>query len=147
MFKLFFPQQDLTVEFWQSTQEKAPLLAPSLTDQIPFLGSDLVAHRAFLVALKQGEVVGVVSLVKDSFRIPGALGVGFISTHLRHQNAGVARALVKSLFELAASRKQAIANTSYEPDGDRWLRHVMTRTAALYPDVEFYERDQMPSLA
>lgn len=147
MFKMQSEKPCLTVRLLRSREEKAPLAIPAQDEKIPFLGYDLLEHRCFLTAFQGEKVVGVVSLVMDSHRIPGALGVGFVSTHSDHRNQGVSRTLVQALFELACQRRQAIANTSYEPDGDRWLRHVMHRTAKAYPQVEFFERDQSPAYA
>lgn len=145
MFEINFKEPALTVRLLSTRSEKEPLHAAALTEKIPFLGYDLVEHRSFLTAFDaHGTPVGVVSLVMDSRRIPGALGVGFVSTRSDFRNRGVSKALVNGLFELARSRQQAIANTHYEPEGLAWLKPVMHRAAALYPDVEFYERDQSP---
>lgn len=146
MFQRKFGHPALTVRLLSTREEKSVLLTPGLTQRIRFLDHDLMAHRSFLVAFDKDEVVGVISLVMDSHRIPGALGVGFVSTHDDHRNRGVSKVLVKALFELAVHRNQAIANTSYEPEGELWLKHVMRRTAALYPEVDFYERDQSPTM-
>jgi len=135
------------VRLLRTREEKAILREVALSKKIPFLAYDPRAPGSFLVALAGPHIVGAVGLVMDSHRIPGALGVGFVSTHSDHRKQGVSKALVTALFELARQRNQALANTAYEPDGERWLKPVMRRTAALYPDVEFYERHERPVYA
>lgn len=137
----------LHVRLLRTRDEKSVLREVALSKKIPFLVYDPRAHGGLLVALAGPHIVGAVGLVMDSHRIPGALGIGFVSAHSDHRRKGVSKALVTALFELARQRNQAIANTAYEPDGERWLKPVMRRTAALYQDVEFYERHERPVYA
>lgn len=124
----------------RTLREKLPLWDDARLRDIPFFNTELIRHRSYIAAMDGSQVLGLVCVTEDSMRIPGALGVSFVSTHPEHRNQGVARELVRSLFEFARSERKGIANTAYEPDGDTWLRHVFARNAQAFPDVVLYER-------
>lgn len=144
MPKPYLCAPSLPVQLLSPQQAKERLADPTLCENIPFLKHDLGARREFLTAYDGPLVVGVAGLVRDSHRVPGALGVSFISTHCDHLNRGVATALVRALFDLAARRGQDIANTAYEPDGHKWLRPVLQRVAREYPRVQLHEHPSTP---
>lgn len=106
---------------------------------MPFLNEATLQHLRFLVATEGLEVLGVVGLVLDSHRVPGAIGLAFLSVRQEHRNRGVATCLVSALFELAQARRQDIANTHYKPDGERWLKAVLHRAATKHPQVRLHE--------
>lgn len=123
-----------------SSAEQKHVLAKADGAKIKYLNYDLVDSRTYIVALNQGEVVGVVSLVDKSFRINNAIGVGFVSVHQDYKHQGIAKKLVEALFSYAKGLKKHISNTPYEPEGLLWLKPAMTRNAALNPEVLLYER-------
>lgn len=132
----------LEIKVLESAAEKAILEAQlsELCANIPFFSNVCLRTRVFLAALKDAKVVGLVSIVKESHRVPGAFGIELISVHQGHRNQGIAKALVHELFELARKCRKDIANTAYKPDGELWLKPLMTTKAAAYPQVKLYER-------
>lgn len=128
-----------TVRLLSTSNEKTPLRELAQGHAIPFLNSATIEHLRFLVVFEGEAVVGVAGLVLDSHRVPGCLGIGFVSTHCEHRNQGVASLLAQELFDLARRRQQGIANTRYKPDGVLWLRPVLQRLALRYPEVPLFE--------
>lgn len=97
--------------------------------------------RTFFVAQIDRCIVGITSVRNSSAYHENAVGVGYISTHKRYQNLGVATAMVKALFAHAQLEGKAISNSPYELEGDIYLKPVMQRVSNKYPTVEFVERD------
>lgn len=130
----------MRVQVFRSAQEKVPLWHDKTLEEIPFFNAEVIRYRSY-IAVKDGPVLcGLASFVEDSMRVPGAIGISFVSTHPAHRNKGVAGKMVRALFELARAEKKPLANTAYEPDGEKWLKHVFHRTAIEFPDVQFFER-------
>lgn len=130
----------MKIRVLRTIREKLPLWDDKSLKDIPFFSTDVIRHRAYIAAMQGQKIVGMACVTEDSMRIPGALGVSFVSTHPDHRNQGIAKQLVQALFEFARSERKGIANTAYEPDGEAWLRHVFARQAQAFPDVAFYER-------
>jgi GNAT superfamily N-acetyltransferase len=108
---------------------------------ISFFDPDMMGQRTLLVAYNDNVVVGIAAIVEKTVWYPNALGIGYISTHDDHRNIGVATALVTALFDYAKKSCKHISNTPYEPDGERYLKHVMHRISNNYPSVTLYERN------
>ena len=130
----------LSICVMREEKAKVPLLTQPLEKVIPFFDRNMVPHRTYLAALLRRQVVGLVALVESSSRVPGALGVGFISTHVEFLNQGISSQLARALFDFALDQKKAISMTAYEPDGEIWLRHVLQRIAAATPSVQLIEQ-------
>lgn len=130
----------MNIKLLRSIREKLPLWDDDSLASVPFFSKDLIRHRTYIAALDGRQVLGLACVTESSMRIPGALGVSFVSTHPQHRHQGVATRLVQGLFDFARNEAKGIANTAYEPDGERWLRHVFARQAQQYPDVVLYER-------
>lgn len=47
--------------------------------------------------------------------------------------------MLRRLYELAAEQDKPIAMTTYEPDGEQWLRPLVARLKADYPTVVVHE--------
>ncbi len=130
-----------TVRVLRTAEEKQALRAGDCLERdIPHFSEEVLNWRSYLAAFEGDQVVGLVGFVENSLRVPGALGVGFISTHRAHRQRGVARALVNALFEWALEQGKAIANTDYEPDGLKWLKPLMLEQARMTPTVQLIER-------
>jgi GNAT superfamily N-acetyltransferase len=123
----------------RTAREKA-VLHQHVGEGFTFFDKEMTNHRSYVAAFECGTIVGLVCIVETSARIPGALGIGYIETHLEHRQKGVAKALVARLFDFARAQDKAIANTHYEDDGLRWLAPLMQATALQYPDVTLHER-------
>lgn len=124
----------------RTADEKSCLWDEAVQSGFTLFDQNMLSHRTYIVAFEAQAVVGLVCLVESSARIPGALGIGFLETHRLHRNRGVAKALVNGLFEFASRQGKHIANTSYEPDGERWLAPLMRSAAQRYPHVALHER-------
>jgi GNAT superfamily N-acetyltransferase len=120
--------------------DKALLRHQDLDDAFQFFDRERIPHRTYVAVLEEGRVVGLAALLESSGRHPGALGVGFIETHAHHRQRGIGKLLVEGLFQFARQEGKAIANTEYEPDGERYLKHLMAAAAQRYPDVTLFER-------
>lgn len=126
----------------QTQEEKACLKKLQNDGALPLLKHENIDYRRFIAAKdSDGRVIGLVSFVLDSSRIPGALGVSFVSVHPAWQGKGIARRLVTELFELARHLGKDIANTRYTEDGQAKLRSVMQDVARQYPDVRLFEKE------
>lgn len=99
--------------------------------------------RTLLVAQLDRCIVGISSVHNSSAYHENAMGVGYISTHKKYQNMGVATAMVKALFTHAQLQGKAIVNSPYELEGQIYLQPVMQRESNKYPAVEFVERDYL----
>ena len=130
----------MKIRVLRTIREKLPLWTDESLNAIPFFAIDAIRHRSYIAAMQGSAIVGLACVTEDSMRIPGALGVSFVSTHPERRNQGIARQLVEALFEFARNEHKGLANTAYEPDGERWLRHVFARNAQAFPDVAFYEQ-------
>ena len=97
--------------------------------------------RTLLVAQLDKCIVGIVSVHNSTFYHEDAIGVGYVSTHKKFQNLGVATAMVKALFVHAELKGKAIVNSPYELEGEIYLQPVMQRVSNKFPSVEFVERD------
>lgn len=134
----------ISLKTLRTPEEKELLrLIPETGSGFSLFSPDLVAHRSFVVALSdEVKVVGIAQLVEISSRVDNAIGIGFIETHVDFRNQGISKHLVNSVFALAQSLGKDVANTSYEPDGERWLKHTMHAYASAYPNVRLIERDE-----
>lgn len=121
--------------------DQETLYGRNLDAVIPMFNSDMIGHRTYILAQKGDEIVGVVSLTESTIWHENCLGVGYISTHVNYRNQGICKLLVDALFKYAKKSKRNISNSHYKPDGERYLRHVMQRTAARYQGVTLFERD------
>lgn len=133
----------ITTKTLVTREEKSQLKG---RDQIPGFSlfySDIVDHRVYVVAYLESRIVGIAQLIENSSRVPNAVGIGFIETHTDFRNRGVAKALVDEIFSMAKRQGKNIANTTYEPEGELWLRGVMERVAGQTPEVNFYEADHI----
>lgn len=97
--------------------------------------------KTLLVAQIEKCVVGIIRIQNDTMHYDNAVGVGYVSTHKKYQNMGVATAMVKALFAHAQLEGKAIFNSRYELDGEIYLQPVMERVSNKYPTVELVERD------
>ena len=97
--------------------------------------------RTLLVAQLDRCIVGIISVHNATHYHENGMGVGYVSTHKKYQNLGVATAMVKALFTHAQLQGKAIVNTPYELDGQIYLQPVMQRESNKYPHIEFVERD------
>jgi len=129
-------------QFYWRFKLEAPLLVKNISFFEPSQIEE-VHHRSWIVAYDDVCIRGLIALRKESGHIPNALGIGYISTHKKYLNQGIASLMVRSLFDYAKKLKKDIANTPYEPDGDIYLRHIMEREAMKHLDVTLYERDYM----
>ena len=130
----------LDIRVLHSPLEKALLLVHrDLAKNICFFAHESIAHRTFIVALANKKIVGMASLAERSHRVPGAMGLCFVSTHLAYRNRGVATALAGAVFAYARAKGKAIANTAYEALGEKHLKPVLTRVALAFPDVALIE--------
>lgn len=127
------------IRLLRTASEKSLLDREDFEATIPLFKRDLLRCRTYLASLDGANVVGLVGFAESSRRVPGAFGVGFISTHVDHRRQGVARELVDALFELALSQGKAIATTQYGPLGRRWLRPVLKAASRRYPGVRLLE--------
>jgi len=98
-----------------------------------------VANRTFLAAMEGNRVVGLVCIMESSRRVPGAITICYVSVREDRRNQGVAKLLVRALFEFAKVEGFSIANTQYEDDGQLYLRRVLEATAISTPEVAFHE--------
>ena len=130
----------ITTRILKTHDEQIEFLSKDLKPFIPFFTVCMMGFRTYIVALEDNAVVGLVSLTEETLWHENCLGVGFVSTHVNHRNKGVSTALVKALFEYARTSGKGISNTKYEPDGEKYLKPVMTRVAAAHSDVKFIER-------
>lgn len=96
--------------------------------------------RTYLAAVEGEKVLGLISVDEATARIENSVGIGYVSVHREHKSKGVSRLLVKELFEYAHQVGKNIANSGYEPQGRQRLRHVMRRTATMFPTVQLFER-------
>ncbi len=142
------PRPDIQVTTLQSTNDPVwQLLADQrvdLKEQVKFYNPNHLHElhtRTLLVAQLDNIVVGLTVLHNNASNHENALGVGYVSTHKKYQNMGVASAMVKALFMHAQLTGKAIANSPYELDGQIYLQPVMERTSNRFPTVEFVERD------
>ena len=129
----------MEIRILRESASKRVLRQESLEEAIPFFDIEMVSHRSYLAAIESGCVVGLVSFVESSMRVPGALGVGFVSTHSGHRGCGVARRMLEALYELAAHENKPIAMSAYEPDGERWLRPLLAKLSLQNPHVRLFE--------
>lgn len=97
--------------------------------------------KTLLVAQIENVIVGITRIQNDTSHYDNAVGVGYVSTHKKYQNLGVATAMVKALFAHAQLEGKAIFNSRYELDGEIYLQPVMQRVSNKYPTVELVERD------
>lgn len=107
---------------------------------IRFFNHGMIGCRTFIAVYHDQKIVGLASLTESSNWHDNAIGVGYISTHKGYRKKGVAKLLVETLFNYAATTHRDISNTSYEPDGKLYLRHVMQRVSTQHPEVTLYER-------
>ena len=117
-----------------------------LDGPVRFFKSDQLTQlhfRTLLVAQLDKCIVGITSVHNSSSYHENAMGVGYISTHKKYQNMGVATAMVKALFTHAKLQGKAIVNSPYELEGQIYLQPVMQREANKHTDVEFVERDYL----
>lgn len=98
-------------------------------------------RRSLLVAQLDKCIAGIIYVHNSSAYHENAVGVGYVSTHKKFQNLGVATAMVKALFTHAQLEGKAIANSPYELEGEIYLQPVMERVSNKFPTVEFVERD------
>lgn len=125
-----------------TAEDKLILYGPNnLLAKENFFDPDVVPYRNYLAALHGEKIVGLVCFTDESVRIPGSLGIGFISVHPEHWHKGIASQLVTALFEHASAVGKNIANTNYEPMGKLYLRPVMQRVAAFFPAIHLFERE------
>lgn len=127
------------IRLLRTASEKSLLDREDLEATIPLFRRDLLRCRTYLASFDGGAVVGLVGFAESSRRVPGAFGIAFISTHVRHRRQGVARELVDALFALALSQGKALATTQYGPLGRRWLRPVLRAASKRYPGVRLLE--------
>lgn len=100
-----------------------------LASAIEFFFADITAHRSYIAAFDGDKVVGLAGFREKSWRVPDAIGVSFISTHRGHQNQGITSQLVSNLFAYARASNKSLAMSAYEPQGLKYLRPVIQRTA------------------
>jgi GNAT superfamily N-acetyltransferase len=97
--------------------------------------------RTYFAALRGEQLVGVAAISETTVWHENSIGVGYISTHDEYKQGGVSKAIVEALFQYAKSSKRNISNSRYEPDGELYLRRMMTAAAARHPEVILFERD------
>jgi GNAT superfamily N-acetyltransferase len=131
----------MEIRLLRNAEEKSVLRQHDEALSIPHFSGELLPFRSYLAAFEGKKLLGLACFVESSSRIPGALGLGYLSVHPQERNRGVATKLAQALFQLAQSEGKAIANTHYEPDGEKWLRPVMTRIAAQTTGVVLHERN------
>ena len=131
---------DLEIRVLRTPLEKAVLLTQrDMADNICFFAHERIERRTFIVALAHTKIVGMAVLAEHSHRVPGALGLCFISTHLDYRKKGIASQLVPAVFAYAKAQGKAIANTAYEDLGAKYLQHVLERAALACLEVELIE--------
>lgn len=118
---------------------KTDLLALSGLSQLPLFKPHFAAIRSFIVSVRGDEVQGLVCFREESARMPGCMGVGFVTTHPGHRRQGVASTLVDALFALARSQGKGVVNSSYEKAFEQWIRPVFERAAKRTPEVPFWD--------
>lgn len=129
----------MQVAIHTETQDKESMLRKIERGSIPFFTEMLMDWRTYVVVYDGNRVVGMAGLLEHSVRCDNSIGIAFISTHKKHRNRGIAKMLVDAVFKYAQDSGKNLANTEYEPDGEKYLRHIMHRTAEKYPKVKLFE--------
>lgn len=127
------PVWQLLADQKEDLEQSVRFFKPEQLDEFRF--------RTLLVAQIDRCIVGIISVHNSSAYHENAVGVGYVSTHKKFQNLGVATAMVKALFAHAQLEGKAIANSPYELEGEIYLQPVMQRVSNKFPTVEFVERD------
>lgn len=120
-------------------QDKQSMLRKIEQHSIPFFMEMLLDWRTYVVVYEGNRIVGMAGLLEHAVRCDNSIGIAFISTHKDHRNRGIAKILVDAVFKYAQDTGKNLANTEYEPDGEKYLRHIMHRTAEKYPKVKLFE--------
>lgn len=97
--------------------------------------------RQYVLALDNNSIVGVLSFVEHSMWMPNGIGIGKIQVHRNYRNQGICTGLVHILFEFANTYWDGIVVSPYEPDGEKWLKHIIARYSKQYPDLKILERE------
>lgn len=121
-------------------QAQALLADPCLRKELKFWAHEHHQGREFVLAFSEGQVLGVASLKSHSSRVPGALGLCFVSVRPQFRKRAVGSCLVRKVFEIAAQRKQDIANTSYVGEGGKTLKRLLESEAQRWPSVALREK-------
>lgn len=127
------PAWQLLVDQKDDLKESVRFFQPEQLNQFHF--------RTLLVAQLDKCIVGIISVHNSSAYHENAVGVGYVSTHKKFKNLGVATAMVKALFLHAQLEGKAIVNSPYELEGEIYLQPVMQKVSNKYPTIEFVERD------
>lgn len=104
-------------------------------------------QRLYLVALDpeqkdsstEAAVQGLACLHPESEKGDNLMSLRYMMVHENYRNRGIATALSEAVFAFVAEQGKGLASTSYEPDGHRYLRHVLLRTAGRHPGVQFVD--------
>ena len=103
-------------------------------------------EREYLVAIDNDlNIIGVPCYNPESlYRFSNKLciGVGYISVAKEFKGHGIGKALVKALVEIAKRDNKDLRFNAYEPEGRKYLRHVVRRTAKT-TDVNIYEESSL----
>lgn len=129
----------MSILILRQNDRKADLLALSGLSQLPLFKPHFAAIRSFIVAVCGDEVQGLVCFSEESARMPGCMGVGFVTTHPNHRRQGVASTLVDELFAFAQAHGKGVVNSSYEQACEQWIRPVFERTAKRFPQLPFWD--------
>lgn len=122
------------------TRAHALLADRCLREELPFWAQEQAQGREFVLAREQDQILGVASLKSHSHRVPGALGLCFISVRPQFRGKAVGAQLARKVFELAAQRGQDIANTSYIGEGGLTMRRLLQTEAQRWPSVTLREK-------
>ena len=107
---------------------------------IPHFYDEWRSDRHYLAAVENGMVVGLVCFLWQSARVDNSFGLAYASVADGFRNRGIAKALMTAFFALAARHSRGIYVTSYEPDGQLYLRKIILRAAKTH-NVPIVERD------
>jgi predicted subunit of tRNA(5-methylaminomethyl-2-thiouridylate) methyltransferase len=131
----------------RTPEDKQVLLQQDLGKDFKLFSKKYIHERSYIIAIKEQlifgtkkeTIVGIVSIVEASSRIDNSIGIGFVNTHAKFRNCGIAKELVERLFQFANEEKKHISNTAYEAEGDKWLKPLMQNASEKYPDVFLFE--------
>lgn len=128
----------LTVRIISSPEEKEILHS---VDESSFrlFDVDKIAWRSYVIVEEAGNVVGITAFTEQSIRYDApTMGIGFIEVHEDHKGRGIGKLMASALVRHAKETGRAISNSSYEPEGKLYLRHVLHRETQAQ-QVQFFD--------
>lgn len=135
------PPPHIRIRHLQTPDQKRPLWTiPDTADFRPtFFAVNTIPFLSFFEAHSSTNTLMGLLAYQPSIRVPGTLGLTYVSTLANFRKQGVAHALLTSFFEHACLHNIGIANTPYAPDFKPTTQKIVQTLLPLFPNLHFYE--------